>query len=136
MKRSFQTVVCVFRSKSAERISQGKPKTNDLTNERNGHNYEIYFGRRGGEIWRKDSISGDISLVARLSTDGIPDVVCTICATDGKTLVVSYKTYKDFDNVHNGYAQSGHDSAEEDGDRYAVIDLQTGVVYKNEYYEP
>lgn len=97
---------------------------------------DTYFGHRGGEIWRKDSISGDISLVARLSTDGIPDVVCTICATDGKTLVVSYKTYKDFDNVHNGYAQSGHDSAEEDGDRYAVIDLQTGVVYKNEYYEP
>lgn len=68
-----------------------------------------------------------LRLLVRMQTDGIPDAIRYVVATDGKTLVVSYKTYKDFENVYNDYNKltSG------DSLRYAVIDLETGIVYKN-----
>jgi hypothetical protein len=61
-----------------------------------------------------------------MQTDGISDAIRSIVATDGKTLVVSYKTYKDFENVYNDYNKltSG------DSWRFAVVDLKTGTVYK------
>ena len=47
---------------------------------------------------------------------------------DGKTLVVEYSTYEDFDNVYNGYQKITGINWEL---RYAVIDMETGIVYKN-----
>ena len=96
---------------------------------------DSYFGKRGGEIWRRDPISGDVSLVTRLTTDNIPDVIYSIEATDGKTLLISYMTYEDFDNVYNGYEQTLHGAGNDEGERFAVIDLETGTVYKNDYYQ-
>ena len=80
----------------------------------------------GGEIWFRPDSNSELSLLVRMQTDGIPDAIYWVGATDGKTLVVSYKTYKDFENVYNDYNKltSG------DSLRYAVIDLETGTVYK------
>ena len=80
----------------------------------------------GGEIWFRPDSNSELSLLVRMQTDGIPDAIRYVVATDGKTLVVSYKTYKDFENVYNDYNKltSG------DSLRYAVIDLETGTVYK------
>ena len=80
----------------------------------------------GGEIWFRPDSNSELSLFVRMQTDGIPDAILSIVATDGKTLVVSYKTYKDFENVYNDYNKlTGGDSW-----HFAVIDLETGVVYK------
>ena len=80
----------------------------------------------GGEIWFRPDSNSELSLIVRMQTDGIPDAIRSIVATDGKTLVVSYKTYKDFENVYNDYNKlTGGDSW-----HFAVIDLETGVVYK------
>ena len=80
----------------------------------------------GGEIWFRPDSNSELSLFVRMQTDGIPDAILSIVATDGKTLVVTYKTYKDFENVYNDYNKlTGGDSW-----RFAVIDLETGVVYK------
>ena len=80
----------------------------------------------GGEIWFRPDSNSELSLLVRMQTDGIPDAIRNVVAIDGKTLVVSYKTYKDFENVYNDYNKltSG------DSLRYAVIDLETGTVYK------
>ena len=80
----------------------------------------------GGEIWFRPDSNSELSLLVRMQTDGIPDAIRYVVATDGKALVVSYKTYKDFENVYNDYNKltSG------DSLRYAVIDLETGTVYK------
>ena len=80
----------------------------------------------GGEIWFRPDSNSELSLLVSMQTDGIPDAIYWVGATDGKTLVVSYKTYKDFENVYNDYNKltSG------DSLRYAVIDLETGTVYK------
>ena len=80
----------------------------------------------GGEIWFRPDSNSELSLLVRMQTDGIPDAIYWVGATDGKTLVVSYKTYKDFENVYNDYNKltSG------DSLHYAVIDLETGTVYK------
>lgn len=80
----------------------------------------------GGEIWFRSDNDSELSLLVRMQTDGIPDAIRNVVAIDGKTLVVSYKTYKDFENVYNDYNKltSG------DSLRYAVIDLETGTVYK------
>ena len=80
----------------------------------------------GGEIWFRPDSNSELSLLVRMQTDGIPDAIRHVVAIDGKTLVVSYKTYKDFENVYNDYNKltSG------DSLHYAVIDLETGTVYK------
>lgn len=78
----------------------------------------------GGEIWSRPDSNSELSLLVSMQTDGIPDAIRQVIATDGKTLVVWYKTYKDFENVYNDYNNSG------DSWRYAVIDLETGTVYK------
>ena len=41
-----------------------------------------------------------------------------------KTMVVKYYTYKDFVNVYNDHAKDNI------SERYAIIDLEAGVVYK------
>lgn len=78
----------------------------------------------GGEIWFRPDSNSELSLLVSMQTDGIPDAIRHVVATDGKTLVVWYKTYKDFENVYNDYNNSG------DSWRFAVIDLETGIVYK------
>ena len=80
----------------------------------------------GGQLWYRQDSDDELSLLVYMQTDGIPDAIYGVGATDGKTLVVSYKTYKDFENVYNDYNKltSG------DSLRYAVIDLETGTVYK------
>ena len=80
----------------------------------------------GGEIWFRPDSNSELSLIVRMQTDGIPDAIHSIVATDGKTLVVSYKTYKDFENVYNDYNKltSGGSWS------VAVIDLETRTMYK------
>lgn len=63
-----------------------------------------------------------------MATDGIPDAIRNIVAMDGKTMVVMYSTYEDFANVYNDYQKITGANLET---RYAVIDLQTGIIYKN-----
>ena len=69
-----------------------------------------------------------MALLATLTTNDIPDAIRSIVAMDGKTLVVEYSTYEDFDNVYNGYQKITGINWEL---RYAVIDMETGIVYKN-----
>ncbi len=82
----------------------------------------------GGEIWYRTDSSGELKLMVRMMTDNIPDAINNIVATDGKTMVVTYRTYKDFSNIYNDYQIMW----EENVLRYAVIDLETGIVYKND----
>ncbi|MBQ7911224.1 MAG: hypothetical protein IJ363_10630 [Clostridia bacterium] len=84
----------------------------------------------GGQLWYRQDSDDELSLLVYMQTDGIPDAIRDVIATDGKTLVVYYNTYKDFDNIYNNY------NKETRGDnpiRFAIIDLQTGTVYKNNY---
>lgn len=83
----------------------------------------------GGEIWYRTSTDGELTLLASMATDGIPDAIRNIVAMDGKTMVVMYSTYEDFANVYNGYQKITGINLET---RYAVIDLETGIVYKND----
>lgn len=78
----------------------------------------------GGEIWFRKNSDDELSLFVSMKTDGIPDAISFINAIDSKTMVVKYYTYKDFVNVYNDHAK---DNVSE---RYAIIDLETGVVYK------
>ena len=81
----------------------------------------------GGEIWFRPDSNSELSLLVNMQTDGIPDAIRGIVATDGKTLVVYYNTYKDFANIYNEY------NKETPGDsimRYAIIDMETGIIYK------
>ena len=82
----------------------------------------------GGEIWYRKSADDELTLLATLTTNDIPDAIRSIVAMDGKTLVVEYSTYEDFDNVYNGYQKITGINWEL---RYAVIDMETGIVYKN-----
>ena len=83
----------------------------------------------GGEIWYRQNTDDELTLFTVMKTDGIPDAIRAIAAMDGKTMVVTYSSYKDFDNVYNQYQKI----TEEDlCIRYAVIDLETGAVYKND----
>ena len=82
----------------------------------------------GGEIWWRKDANGELALLATMTTDGIPDAIRSIVAMDGKTVVVEYSTYEDFDNVYNGYQRITDINFEL---RYAVIDLETGIIYKN-----
>ncbi len=78
----------------------------------------------GGEIWFRSDSNSELSLLVNMQTDGIPDAIRGVVATDGKTLVVYYNTYKDFANIYNEY------NKETPGKRYAIIDMETGTVYK------
>ena len=83
----------------------------------------------GGKIWFRQSGEDEWTLLASLKTDDIPDAIRYVAAMDAKSMLVAYSTYKDFDNVYNGYQKN----TEEDlCIRYAVIDLETGAVYKND----
>ena len=86
----------------------------------------------GGEIWFRETEDDEMTLVARMMTDDIPDMIVSVAATDGKTLIVMYKTYKDFDNIYNNYSK---ETRGDNPSRYAIIDLETGIVYKNNYVE-
>lgn len=44
--------------------------------------------------------------------------------------MVKYQTYEDFPNVYNSYNKTTPGSMIQ---RYAVIDLETGKVYKNDF---
>ncbi len=82
----------------------------------------------GGEIWYRKSADDELTLLATLTTNDIPDAIRSIVAMDGKTLVVEYSTYEDFDNVYNEYQTITGENREL---RYAVIDPDTGIIYKN-----
>ncbi len=82
----------------------------------------------GGKIWWRKDANAELTLLAAMTTDGIPDAIRSIVAMDGRTVVVEYSTYEDFDNVYNGYQKITDINLEL---RYAVIDLETGIVYKN-----
>ena len=83
----------------------------------------------GGEIWYRQNTDDELTLFTVMKTDGIPDAIRAIAAMDGKTMVVTYSSYKDFDNVYNQYQKITEDNLRI---RYAVIDLETGAVYKND----
>lgn len=82
----------------------------------------------GGEIWYRTSTDGELTLLALMTTDRIPDAIRSIVATDGRTIVVQYSTYEDFPNVYNDYQKITGNNLET---RYAIIDLETGIIYKN-----
>ena len=84
----------------------------------------------GGQLWYRQDSYDELSLLVYMQTDGIPDAIRDVIATDGKTLVVYYNTYKDFDNIYNNYNK---ETRGDDPIRFAIIDLQTGTVYKNNY---
>ena len=83
----------------------------------------------GGEIWYRQNTDDELTLFTVMKTDGIPDAIRAIAAMDGKTIVVTYSSYKDFANVYNQYQKITEDNLRI---RYAVIDLETGAVYKND----
>jgi hypothetical protein len=83
----------------------------------------------GGEIWYRQNTDDELTLFTVMKTDGIPDAIRAIAAMDGKTIVVTYSSYKDFANVYNEYQKITEDDLRI---RYAVIDLETGAVYKND----
>ena len=83
----------------------------------------------GGEIWYRQNTDDELTLFTVMKTDGIPDAIRAIAAMDGKTMVVTYSSYKDFDNVYNQYQKITEDDL---CIRYAVIDLETGAVYKDD----
>ena len=89
-----------------------------------------FVNHTGGEIWRRDPDTGEVTFLARLMTKEIPDGIHWVVAGDGKTILVQYATFEDFKNIYNDYSQitSGNMIT-----RYAVIDLETGTVYKNDY---
>ena len=89
-----------------------------------------FVNKSGGEIWFRDLDNDNRVLIARLMTDSIPDAIYGIVAADGKTIMVKYQTYEDFPNVYNSYNKTTPGSMIQ---RYAVIDLETGKVYKNDF---
>lgn len=81
----------------------------------------------GGEIWFRQDGEDELSLFTVMKTDGIPDAIRYIVAMDGKTMLVCYSTYKDFPNMYNE-SQENIDTNKDT--HYALIDLETGIVYK------
>jgi hypothetical protein len=83
----------------------------------------------GGKIWFRQGAEDEWTLLATMKTDEIPDAIHCIAAADDKCLLVAYSTYRDFDNVYNDYQATTDMNSHK---RYALIDLETGAVYKNE----
>ena len=78
-------------------------------------------------------------MIASLTTDGKPDLIWGFY-TDGKTLIVEYETYKDFQNEYNQelnlddptdqmFVEMGA-YVSPPAKKYAIIDLTTGEVHK------
>lgn len=100
------------------------------------------FQRQGGDIYRvkTDGSDGSIpELIASLTTDGKPDLIWGFY-TDGKTLIVEYETYKDFQNEYNQELNLDNPTDQmfvemgayvsPPAKKYAIIDLTTGEVHK------
>ena len=85
----------------------------------------ISAGRYGG-----GSAESKSRMLTHMETDGISDTIVRMSASDGKTMLVEYLTYKNFENVYNP-DMNGKDELEA---RYALVDLETGTVYKDESY--
>ena len=96
------------------------------------------FKRQGGQIYRVRTDGRDNGvpeLIITLSTDGIPDVIYWYY-TDGRTMIVCYETYKDFQNEYNTDSEETRDWFDVVSDKnyykYAIVDMETGEVYKPE----
>lgn len=94
------------------------------------------FKRQGGQIYRVRTDGRDNGvpeLIITLSTDGIPDVIYWYY-TDGRTMIVCYETYKDFQNEYNTDSEETRDWLDivtnKNYYKYAIVDLETGEVYK------
>ena len=102
------------------------------------------FQRQGGDIYRvkTDKSDGGVpELIASLTTDGYPDLLYEFY-TDGKTLIVKYETYKDFQNEYNQEIVIEGEMDEwlvemgayvsPNAFKYAIIDLTTGEIHKTQ----
>ena len=92
-----------------------------------GSPYEL-TSKIEGQVWQTVVKPEEVQTTV-MKTDGILDAIRANAAMDGKTMVVTYSSYKDFDNVYNQYQKITEDNLRI---RYAVIDLETGAVYKND----
>ena len=102
--------------------------TSDYENDPHYEYYQSQRGHFGGKIWVHESVESEPRMLAYMETDGIPDTIVRMSASDGKTMLVEYLTYKDFENVYN----PNMSSKDEEKARYALVDLETGRVYKDE----
>jgi hypothetical protein len=109
----------------------------DVASYQNDPHYDYYNAQlrdgtvnfSGGEIWFRQNAEDELFLFTVMRTDGIPDAIRYIASTDGKTMLVGYNTYKDFPNAYNvseTIAGTNRDM------RYALIDLETGTIYRND----
>lgn len=100
------------------------------------------FQRLGGDIYRvkTDGSDGGVpELIATMTTDGYPDLLYEFY-TDGKTLIVKYETYRDFQNEYNQEIVIEGEMDEwlvemgayvsPNAFKYAIIDLTTGEIHK------
>ena len=104
--------------------------TSDYENDPHYEYYQSQRGHFGGKIWVHESVESEPRMLAYMETDGIPDTINKMSASDGKTMLIEYLTYKDFENVYNP-DMSSKDGVEA---RYALMDLETGAVYKDDSY--
>lgn len=100
--------------------------------------------RRGGEIFRVEINEDDevtMELCLKMQTDGIPDLIYSFCI-DGKTALVKYETYRDFENLFNTDSEENSESDMTSGlpgfstvtpynYKYALIDLETGTIIRD-----
>ena len=82
-----------------------------------------------------------MELCLKMQTDGIPDLIYSFCI-DGKTALVKYETYRDFENLFNTDSEENSESDMTSGlpgfstvtpynYKYALIDLETGTIIRN-----
>lgn len=97
------------------------------------------FKRVGADIYRIKNDGADDGVPEKfvtLTTDGIPDVIYWYF-TDGKTMIVCYETYLDFENAYNiNINASGDDWTNSLTEvyhyKYAIVDLESKTIYKPE----